>query len=154
MPKHWARPKLIDIKWVKIKISRKFYQKILLTFQPCDIYRCSLLICGSVCRRKWITIFRFYYKSAHAESSLHLAVSDSLITPLKNLDLQYNESYFMLNNRSKHWWRQNYINNLNMKILVTGGTGLVGSAIRHVVEQKPIDGEDWIFCSSKDADLR
>lgn len=41
-----------------------------------------------------------------------------------------------------------------MKVLVTGGTGLVGSAIRHVVEQQPVDGDEWIFCSSKDADLR
>lgn len=41
-----------------------------------------------------------------------------------------------------------------MKILVTGGTGLVGSAIKHVVQQQPTEGEDWIFCSSKDADLR
>ncbi|KAL4232866.1 GDP-L-fucose synthase [Mactra antiquata] len=40
-------------------------------------------------------------------------------------------------------------------ILVTGGTGLVGSAIKYVVteggEQRP--GEEWVFASSKDADL-
>ena len=39
-------------------------------------------------------------------------------------------------------------------ILVTGGTGLVGQAIRTVVEgelRRP--GETWVFLSSKDGDL-
>lgn len=39
------------------------------------------------------------------------------------------------------------------KVLVTGGTGLVGSAIKQVVEQERIENEDWIFCSSKDGNL-
>ncbi|KAI0050319.1 NAD(P)-binding protein [Auriscalpium vulgare] len=46
-------------------------------------------------------------------------------------------------------------------ILVTGGTGLVGSAIRRVLETEPVGsrygrlpGERWVFLSSKDADLR
>jgi len=46
-------------------------------------------------------------------------------------------------------------------ILVTGGTGLVGSAIRHVIETEPVgsrfgkhDGETWVFASSKEGDLR
>lgn len=46
-------------------------------------------------------------------------------------------------------------------ILVTGGTGLVGKAIEHVIENEPQDspfakhpGEKWIFASSRDADLR
>lgn len=46
-------------------------------------------------------------------------------------------------------------------ILVTGGTGLVGKAIQHVVETEPEGsrfgkrpGEQWIFASSRDADLR
>lgn len=45
-------------------------------------------------------------------------------------------------------------------ILVTGGSGLVGQAIKTVVEEeKKVDAErasneTWIFCSSKDADLR
>lgn len=38
-------------------------------------------------------------------------------------------------------------------VLVTGGSGLVGSAIRQVVEADPRDGEHWVFLSSKDADL-
>jgi len=38
-------------------------------------------------------------------------------------------------------------------ILVTGGSGLVGSAIKRMVEQEPVLGEKWIFCGSKDADL-
>ena len=39
-------------------------------------------------------------------------------------------------------------------ILVTGGTGLVGSAIKYVSESsEKRDDEEWIFVSSKDADL-
>lgn len=40
-------------------------------------------------------------------------------------------------------------------ILVTGGTGLIGSAIKYICEtegKRP--NEEWIFASSKDADLR
>jgi len=46
-------------------------------------------------------------------------------------------------------------------ILVTGGTGLVGYAIQHVIETEPVgsrfgkrEGEKWVFIGSKDADLR
>ncbi|GAA97306.1 hypothetical protein E5Q_03983 [Mixia osmundae IAM 14324] len=47
-------------------------------------------------------------------------------------------------------------------ILVTGGTGLVGQAIKYVVEHEPVGSrfgkqsadEKWIFLSSKDGDLR
>ncbi|KDQ50973.1 hypothetical protein JAAARDRAFT_164231 [Jaapia argillacea MUCL 33604] len=46
-------------------------------------------------------------------------------------------------------------------ILVTGGTGLVGSAIKHVIETEPEGsrfgkrpGETWIFASSSEGDLR
>ncbi|GLB39755.1 putative GDP-mannose 4,6 dehydratase [Lyophyllum shimeji] len=46
-------------------------------------------------------------------------------------------------------------------ILVTGGTGLVGKAIQHVIETEPAgsrfgkkEGETWIFVSSSEADLR
>jgi GDP-L-fucose synthase len=46
-------------------------------------------------------------------------------------------------------------------ILVTGGTGLVGKAIQHVVETEPVGsrfgkkpGERWVFVNSSDADLR
>lgn len=39
-------------------------------------------------------------------------------------------------------------------ILVTGGTGLVGSAISDVVKTtEKRDGEEWIFVGSKEADL-
>lgn len=34
-------------------------------------------------------------------------------------------------------------------VLVTGGTGLVGSAIREVVEKEGREGEEWVFLSSK-----
>ena len=40
-------------------------------------------------------------------------------------------------------------------VLVTGGTGLVGSAIKYVVEQEKDENknEKFIFMSSKDVDL-
>lgn len=38
-------------------------------------------------------------------------------------------------------------------ILVTGGTGLVGKAIETVANEEKRAGEQWIFVSSKDADL-
>lgn len=40
-----------------------------------------------------------------------------------------------------------------MKVLVTGGSGLVGRAIQTVVNAENRDSETWIFLSSKDADL-
>ena len=39
-------------------------------------------------------------------------------------------------------------------VMVTGGSGLVGSAIRDFVEAHPVEGETWIFLGSKDGDLR
>jgi GDP-L-fucose synthase len=39
------------------------------------------------------------------------------------------------------------------RILVTGGRGLVGMAIKELVEQEANPNEEWIFVSSKDADL-
>lgn len=46
-------------------------------------------------------------------------------------------------------------------ILVTGGTGLVGQAIKYVIETEPEGsrfgkkpGEKWIFASSSEGDLR
>jgi GDP-L-fucose synthase len=38
--------------------------------------------------------------------------------------------------------------------LVTGGSGLVGSAIKQVVDRDAVEGEKWIFLSSKDGDLK
>ena len=38
-------------------------------------------------------------------------------------------------------------------VLVTGGSGLVGSAIRRVVEEAKNENEHFIFLSSKDVDL-
>eukprot|EP01065_Artemidia_motanka_P051400 TRINITY_DN9066_c0_g1_i1.p1 TRINITY_DN9066_c0_g1~~TRINITY_DN9066_c0_g1_i1.p1 ORF type:complete len:322 (+),score=129.29 TRINITY_DN9066_c0_g1_i1:73-1038(+) len=40
-----------------------------------------------------------------------------------------------------------------MRCVVTGGSGLVGKAIEKVVSQEKREGEDWVFLSSKDADL-
>lgn len=39
-------------------------------------------------------------------------------------------------------------------IMVTGGSGLVGQAIRMYVEKNKRDNEEWIYLSSKDGDLR
>jgi GDP-L-fucose synthase len=39
-------------------------------------------------------------------------------------------------------------------VMVTGGSGLVGSAIRDYVTANPKEGETFIFLSSKDGDLR
>lgn len=38
-------------------------------------------------------------------------------------------------------------------ILVTGGSGLVGQGIKKVIEEDPRPNEEFIFLSSKDADL-
>lgn len=40
-----------------------------------------------------------------------------------------------------------------MKVLVTGGSGLVGKAIEYVVNEENNKNEEWIFATSKDADL-
>lgn len=41
------------------------------------------------------------------------------------------------------------------KVLVTGGSGLVGMGIRKVIEdEEKRPDEEWIFISSKDCDLR
>jgi GDP-L-fucose synthase len=39
-------------------------------------------------------------------------------------------------------------------VMVTGGSGLVGSAIKDFVTANPKDHEEWIFLSSKEGDLR
>lgn len=39
------------------------------------------------------------------------------------------------------------------KILVTGGTGLVGKALEAVINQEKPANEEWFFAGSKDADL-
>lgn len=39
------------------------------------------------------------------------------------------------------------------RILVTGGTGMVGQALATLNNTKPIADEDWIFVGSNDADL-
>jgi len=39
-------------------------------------------------------------------------------------------------------------------IMVTGGSGLVGMAIKQIIEkEEKRSDEEWIFLSSKDADL-
>lgn len=39
-------------------------------------------------------------------------------------------------------------------VLVTGGTGLVGSALKEIVESEPVPGWSFFFAGSKDADLQ
>ena len=41
-----------------------------------------------------------------------------------------------------------------MKVMVTGGTGLVGKALEEAIATDPRPNEEWIFLSSKDGDLR
>ena len=41
-----------------------------------------------------------------------------------------------------------------VRVMVTGGSGLVGQALREVVASDPRPLEEWIFLSSKDGDLR
>ena len=38
-------------------------------------------------------------------------------------------------------------------VMVTGGTGLVGQALKEQVELETNPGEEWVFLSSRDADL-
>lgn len=44
---------------------------------------------------------------------------------------------------------------MSNKILVTGGTGLVGNAIKEIIELPEINrnDEEWFFVGSKEADL-
>lgn len=39
-------------------------------------------------------------------------------------------------------------------VMVTGGSGLVGSAINDFVTAHPKENEEWVFLSSKDGDIR
>ncbi|KAI0705540.1 epimerase-domain-containing protein [Earliella scabrosa] len=50
---------------------------------------------------------------------------------------------------------------MSVRVLVTGGTGLVGQGIKYVIDTEPAnshfgkhDGEEWFFVSSSEADLR
>lgn len=40
------------------------------------------------------------------------------------------------------------------RIIVTGGTGLVGYGVRSYLEKNPAPGEEWIFLRSADGDIR
>ena len=41
-----------------------------------------------------------------------------------------------------------------MKVMVTGGTGLVGKALEEAIANDPRPNEEWVFLSFKDGDLR
>ena len=41
-----------------------------------------------------------------------------------------------------------------IKVVVTGGTGLVGKALEEAIAADPRPNEEWVFLSSKDGDLR
>ena len=40
-----------------------------------------------------------------------------------------------------------------MRVLVTGGTGLIGTALKTVVERSAATGDSWRFVSNDDCDL-
>lgn len=40
------------------------------------------------------------------------------------------------------------------KVMVTGGTGLVGKALEEAIAADPRPNEEWVFLSFKDGDLR
>ena len=42
---------------------------------------------------------------------------------------------------------------VRVKVMVTGGSGLVGKAIQEVVASEPHPSEEWVFLTSKDGDL-
>lgn len=42
---------------------------------------------------------------------------------------------------------------MTFRVLVTGGTGLVGKAIEKVVAEDKQKNEEWFFIGSKEADL-
>ncbi|CRL07975.1 CLUMA_CG020928, isoform A [Clunio marinus] len=42
---------------------------------------------------------------------------------------------------------------MSKRILVTGGSGLIGGAIKEVISLEKSLEEEWIFCNSKDANL-
>lgn len=52
------------------------------------------------------------------------------------------------------------VENSNKKIIVTGGSGMVGQAIKWVIENEKDscfgkhDNEEWIFLGSKDGNLK
>lgn len=39
------------------------------------------------------------------------------------------------------------------KVLVTGGSGLVGKALEAIIKEQAPSDEQWYFAGSKDADL-
>lgn len=46
------------------------------------------------------------------------------------------------------------VNEMAARVLVTGGTGLVGNAIKDVIAaDEKCNGEEWFFVGSKEADL-
>ncbi len=43
---------------------------------------------------------------------------------------------------------------LDMRVLVTGGTGLVGHGLKRAVDAEPHPDDTWVYLGSKEADLR
>lgn len=47
----------------------------------------------------------------------------------------------------------NFVDSSEIVVLVTGGSGLVGSALKKITTEENQKNERWIFASSKEADL-
>ena len=83
-------------------------------------------------RMRKFCVYRFF---ATRHSSLHITIIDSRFSAAHAIKMEAQQAKV---------------------VLVTGGTGLVGSAIRDFVhsDRYPLNGETWIFHGSRDADLR
>lgn len=67
---------------------------------------------------------------------------------MTNDSLDSNQSH----NHNLH--KPNHNNNYKCKYMVTGGNGLIGSAIQSIVKKTDSEEAEWIFLSSADGDLR
>jgi hypothetical protein len=73
-----------------------------------------------------------------------------LLLPCRELPIRNHKPTLNQSTMTKHDAEGNPIST----ILITGGSGLVGQAIKSYTDANARPGETWIFLSSKDGDLR